>query len=292
MRRTTLATTAWSLLAVGLLAAQDSAVTFKIFKPTVGTTIEVSESDEKTSKITFKVKDKSQTKDEKETSTFRFKEEILEVDAKGKPTKLQRTYTTADITRGGKREDLKLTGKSIIAEKKNDKFEFTTTDSKPLEASALEYLVSKFRNYDKEMSASDLFPEKPIKPGESWKISPDRLGRVMGDSGLTLDPEKSTGTGKLLKAYEKNGKLFADFEMTLDLAVKQVGTGKSVVPMKAGSNLKVEMTATGCIDGTESTGQMKMKMSGELLGDLPTAELTLTLNTTGTRNTVELKKKK
>ena len=290
MRRGLIVATLWTA-AAGAVLAQDGAVTIVPHKPKAGDVIEVTETDDKVTKTTVTVKGRSDARFEKEKSRVAYTQELLAVAADGTPRKVRREYKTFELSKDAKKEDYKLEGKTILAEKTGEAFAVTFADGKVPEGKAADYLAAKFRHFGKDMSEQDVFPTTPIKPGETWKIDATRVVKSMADSGLTLDADLSSGTGRLIKVYDKNGHKFGVVALTLDLVVTKAGTGDKALSLKTGSRMRIETTGDGCIDGGEATGTMKMKVTADLVGDVPNADLLVQITSTGTKSTAEVKKK-
>jgi hypothetical protein len=182
-----------------------------------------------------------------------------------KPTKVKRTYESAELTVNGQRQDLGLKGKTVLIEKKGDRYAFTA-DGKPVAGKAAELLGKEFSG-KKQTRDEDFLPGKPVKVGETWKIDVAKVAAELSEGGMVVDDQKSTATGKLAKVYDKGGKKFGVIEVTMDLAVTTLKSGPQEVPLKD-SKLTTTLVLDGCIDGTEATGGGKMTMKGKLSGDV------------------------
>lgn len=290
MRRGLFVAAIW-MGAASVVLAQDGAITITAHKPKAGNVIDVTETDDKITKTTIVVKGRSDAKFEKEKSRVIYTQELLAVSDDGTPSKVRREYKTLELSKDGKKEDYKLEGKSLLAEKVSGKFEVRFADGKSPEGKAAEFLAAKFKNFGKDMSEQDVFPTTPIKSGETWKIDTTKVVKSMADTGLTLDPELSSGTGRLIKVYDKNGHKFGVITLTLDLVVTKAGTGDKALSLKTGSRMRIETTGDGCLDGGEATGSMKMKVTADLIGDVPNSDLLIQLTSNGTKTTTEVKKK-
>jgi hypothetical protein len=77
-----------------------------------------------------------------------------------------------------------------------------------------ELLLSR-ANSEVEAPLDEAFvPGKPVKVGESWKVSKDLLERSFGAHDK-LDKETTEGSATLLKVYQKGGKQFGVIEISL-----------------------------------------------------------------------------
>jgi len=267
---------------VGSTACAADAVTVKIRKIAAGDMVQVTsvESMETVSKLT--ANGKTEEKTEKTGLKVKFTEEVLTLDKDGKkPATARRSYEKAEATKGDAAATaISLVGKPIdIALDKDGKYTFTQ-DGKPVGPDALDILVKDFAKKGNNRDEV-VFPKTPVKPGDSWPIEIEKAAADLAGEGATIDFKKSTATGKLVKTYEQGGKTFGVIEVTMDLVVTELKSGQTI-PLKAGSNIKIEVVLDGCIDGTESTGKSNVKFNGKFDVDLPGLEMTLKLTGTNT----------
>ncbi len=281
------------LLAGGAVLAQDGPVTIKLKKAGPGDVVKGTKTEAATQKVTATVMGQTQTKEDKSVATFTYTDAVDERPAgAAKPTKLRRTYEAADLTTAGAKEDLGLKGKTVLIEKKGDKYEFTV-DGKPLAGKPAQFLAKEF-SAKKQATDEDFLPGKPVKVGDGWTIDVGKVAGELGESGMVIDEKKSAAAGKLTKVYDKGGKKFGVIEVTMELVVTKL-KGAQEVPLKDGSKLTITLTLDGCIDGSEATGAGKMTMKGNLAGEflIPGAgngQLAVDVDVTTTGNTVEQKK--
>src|SRR5262249_51888526 len=141
---------------------------------------------------------------------------------------------------------------------KGDKYEFTA--DKPLDKGFTTKLSAEF---DKATDPAAILPDKPVKPGDTWKIDGKKLeGLLGGESPGVLDPDKSAVSGKRVKTYQKDGRGFGVSEYAGTIAIRGLGE-KVPLTVKAGSR-DVKMTMDGCIDGSTPAGDMKGTMKLKL----------------------------
>ena len=97
---------------------------------------------------------------------------------------------------------------------------------------AAEVLAKEFANKgkDDEIDFETLFlPKQAVKVNDTWKQDMDLIAKDFNkDEGMQIDASKSSGTGKLLKTYKKDGKQFGVMQVNLNLAVKSIS--RSTVP--------------------------------------------------------------
>ena len=83
-----------------------------------------------------------------------------------------------------------------------------------------------------------------------------------------LTSVKSKATGKLVKAYKKDGKQFGQMEYVIELPMTKL---EGMFPCKEGSKMEMKIVVDGCIDGTidadSSTFTTKVTGSAEVIQD-------------------------
>jgi hypothetical protein len=201
-----------------------------------------------------------------------FRETVLKCEGKA-PVRLERAYDEAQVTVDGKTTDLVYKGKTVLVEKKDGKYTFTM-DGKELTGVEAEHLIKEFVvgvDCKAELERA-VVPKSPVKVNESWNMDLAPFVADTARSGqMELDPEKAKGTATLVKAYEKDGKLFAQIKVGLMLPIKALGKGVLKVPTQEGSAATVEMDLDGCADGSCKTANIKRvtKMEAKSSMSLP-----------------------
>lgn len=267
-------------------------ITIKIKKPGVGDVVKDTHSEDEDNKITITVNGMDMVKPEASKSKFVFTDEILAMPADAKkPTKIKRTYTTAEKTKGGEAVDLGLAGKTVMIEKTGEKYAFTFADGSAVGTAAAE-LLDKEVNKKSDSGDEMLMPKKPVKAGESWPIDLATGVKELEEGGLTIDKDKSKGTVTLTKVYDKNGSKFGVLDVKMELVVTKASGQGQDIPMKDGSKLTIEASLDGCIDGTTAGGMSKMKMTGDMAADFMGASLKFLLSGSKTGQTEVVKEKK
>lgn len=293
MRRIAGAAALIGVLAAGAGLSQDGPVTIKLKKAGPGEVVKETKSETTAQKVTVTVMGQTKTNDDKATATYAYSDEVVEKpEGVRKPTKLKRTYESAELTVGGQKQDLGLKGQTVLIEKKGDKYTFTA-DGKPVAGKAAELLGKEFSG-KKQTGDEDFLPGKPVQVGETWKLDVAKVAGELAEGGMAIDEKQSAGTGKLTKVYDKGGKKFGVIEVKMDLVVTKLASGPQEIPLKD-SKLTVVMTMDGCIDGTEATGGGKMSMKGKLNGEFMVpgagaAQIVVDVDLGMTSNTVQQKK--
>jgi hypothetical protein len=278
-----------AVLVVGTLAfanaRADDPITLKLKKPGKGDVVKETKTTTETVKVTVMGTDQNQ----EAVTKLVYTEEVLEKPAGAKrPTKLKRVYETAEITKQGTTDDLGLVGKTVLVEKAGDSYKVTVDGLEPSVAAAV-VLKKEFRK-EKEVTDEHFLPKTPVKVGDTWKIDMAPLAKDAAGE-LEMDADKSSGTGKLTKLYDKGGHKFGTIEVTLDLAVSKIGeAGGQSVELAAGSKLTATAILDFCIDGTAVGGAAKMTVKGEFTGTTMGVELKFDL-TSVTEGTAEEVKK-
>jgi hypothetical protein len=285
-----LALLAAGLFAAGSASAADEAVTIKVKKSAPGDVVDVSKTEKGSNKTTFTAMGMERVVDGGGSSKFVYREEIIERPADARrATKLTRTYKTAEMTRAdAKTGDLGLAGKTVLIEKKGDKYEFTV-DGKPLTGPGAQMLQKEFGR-EKKLTEEDLFPKEPIKVGGTWKIDVSKLAKELGEDGMIVDESKSSASGKLIKTYDKEGARFGILEVNMDVTVTKLKGEGQEIPLKD-SKMTFVMTADACIDGTLDTGKAKMTIKGSLSGEVMGMPIKIDLNVEQENSGEEVKKK-
>lgn len=280
-RRVVAATVVLGLGLRGATAA-DEVITIKVKKAAKGDVIKESKSDENTDTSTVVVGGQTVKQEDKASNKAVFVDEILEADGKAvKPTKLKRTYETAEAVRRGQPVDLGLAGKTVLIEKTDKKYAYTV-DGQPVGKAAADVLDREFNRPGMAGFEEVMLPKKPVKVGDTWAGDVAEVTKLV-EALMTLDAGKTKVTGKLLKVYDKGGAKYGVIEYTLTLAVTglSIPTGKS--DAAAGSAMTFTITTDGCIDGSVYGGTAKGTVTGNISGlKVPiqgqTADLSVTTN--------------
>jgi hypothetical protein len=283
---------AFALSALGILAlaaAAQEAVTIKVAYPKPGEKSRVTVDDKMTTKTTFTVQGQTQSKDDANVKSFVYVDEILENPKNAKrATKLKRTYEKATLTTGGNAVKLPVEGKTVLIEKTGEKYSYTV-DGQEVAGDALRILRDEFDRPDGKDMRDVVFPKTPVKPGESWKIDAAVLAKAIADTGPVFDTAKSTAAGKLVKAYQKDGRQFGVIEFVFEGPITGFG-GKQALTVSEGK-MTVKLSGDGCIDGTAATGKSTMKMSLQVNGSTQGIDLKIAVDGTENRTVEALPRK-
>jgi hypothetical protein len=204
--------------------------------------------------------------------TLQFKQTILE-QPKGqeRPTKIQREYKKAEVKEDDTTRPLSYQGKTILIEKKGDKYHFQIIGGAELTGDDAKDLDQEFNQgrADGHDFQKVLLPAKPMAVGATWKIDPQKVVKELskGDKGesLVVDFTKAVASGKLISAKKKDGKQFGVIEYHLELPVKELGSKDNRLQLDPGAKLILDLKEDGCIDGSldevESTANLQFNYS-------------------------------
>lgn len=280
------------MLSVAGAAAAQETYTIKLKNAGKGETVQVSKqgSEQTETKIIDATGNvvQEETKTKKEDAAYA--STILDQPAAGKPpTRLQRKYAKPRITEDGGERTLPYEGKTVLIEKKEDKYHFRIEGGDELTGKDAEVLEKEFSRPEKGLDEL-LLPGKPVHINETWKIDAARIvkefieAEAMGEPTIELDAAKATVTGKLLRAYVKDGRQFGVMDFRFVLPLKSLKLAEVTAEFEAGSRLTIEQTMDVCIDGVEESGAMKGKM--EMIGNLTIkangVEVKIAMNVKGT----------
>jgi hypothetical protein len=230
-----------------------------------------------------------QQMNEVKKDSAKYKEEILEGDGDKPPTKLRRAYDKAQSTgTDGKSKDLPYQGKTLLIEKKGGKTSFKIDGGDELDPKDVPNLVKEFKKDDEAYKLQELFlPKNAVAVGETWKLNKDVVKKLLGnEDGIKSDVEKASATGKLVKAYKKDGKQFGVLQFDFEIPIQSAGG----LQFAQGAKATLNIVADVCIDGTADVGTMTGKFA--LKGDATApggiaAQFDVTSNTQETRSEVK-----
>ena len=204
-------------------------------------------------------------------------------DGKKRPEKVALKFIRVQ---DGKNGDYGLTGKTVVADLKNNKYDCRLEGGGALSDAALKFLRKEMlKEDDDELEFEELaLPGKPVALGETWNCKMKGITKEMEKKmqGIRLDADKAKGTGKLTKVYKKEGRTFGQFELSLDMPFAKSATVNGVdFKFNDGSKFTVVLNFDGCIDGSIQEGSMTGKIDFNMKGSISAAGMDLTLNGSG-----------
>ncbi|MCI0457630.1 MAG: hypothetical protein L0Z62_11720 [Gemmataceae bacterium] len=201
---------------------------------------------------------------------FVFREVGLERAAAGEDlVRVKRHYEHAERHVKENRETLPYQGKTVLIEKKDDRFQFKIEDGETLEGKDAEELNEEFNKGDfRKLTTEHFLPRKAVKLNETWKYDVAPLAKAFTSDGkIEIDSAKSTGSGRLVKAYTKNGRQFGIIELTMEFPVTHLIDNDKKTPTKQGK-FSIKLQADTCIDGTLDELRLLGTVSGDVRADV------------------------
>jgi hypothetical protein len=266
MRNVCLAAALAAALTPLTAAAQEYAI--KIKRPGLGDKTKAEVTDD--FRLQFKVLDNNgnvaMEAEETKTHKFVFREVGLERAAVGEDlVRLRRHYEHAERTVKGTRETLPYQGKTLLIEKKDGGFQFRIEGGEVLEGRDTEELREEFNKGGLRRLITDPFlPRKAVKLNETWKFDVAALAKAFaGDGKIDIDEAKSTGSGKLVKAYMKDGRQFGVIELTIEFPVTHMVIENNKATAKD-SKITIRLECDSCIDGTLDSSRLKGTVNGDV----------------------------
>ena len=216
-----------AMLAVGaLVRGQDETYTIKL-KEHAGKGQALKVTDRYTGTSHFKITDPDGKviRDQKEpdVSETVYTEKVLEEGGK-RPRKISRVYGKATQTKGNKTTEKPYSGRTLLFQLKEGKYEGSAEGKPEVPSKDLTRMAEDLSEETAKTQA--LLPKKAVKVGESWALGGKEVARILG-GGFPIDPAKSRGKGKLVKAYRKDGKQFGVLEFRLDVVGKSTDEDRS-----------------------------------------------------------------
>ena len=263
-----------SLLTWTGAAQSQEAITIKLKVRGEGDSVLVKKNETVTSKV--KVEDGTGKvlveQNEKKTEVAEYQETVLKREPKKSPTKLERAYITMQTKKGDQTTVGPLQGKTVVIEKKGDKYAFAFKDGESVAGPAATALVKEFaRKTDSNVDLDKLIlPKTAVKVGDSWKLDMGPiLKELIKDGEMDVDGAKAKGTGKLLKAYTKAGRRFGEMNYLIEMPLKSMGKGPQQMKFADGAKVAMNMTLDVCIDGTSEAGTIRISMNLNGIAALP-----------------------
>jgi hypothetical protein len=276
MRRI-LSLAALAALLTAPVQAGEEKYTIKVKKATKGQVEQVSKDEQ--SKEQIKISDNNNNvlkeMDEMKGHAYVYKQTTLEVKGDEKPTKLKRKYDKARSMSGGEMHKLAYEGKTVLIEKKGEKYTFKVEGGEELTGDDAKELDKEF-NKKGELNESELeklvLPPGPVKLNESWKVDPKVIAKLLQEEAmLKLNLEKTKATGKLTKVYRKDRRQFGVIVIHMTIVPDSMTKDGMTFAFTPTSKMVLEMTMDGCIDGSSSSGHLTFTGDAAITALLPDA---------------------
>jgi hypothetical protein len=172
-----------------------------------------------------------------------------------RPTKLTRAYRVAETTGpDGKVRHPSYEGKTVTIEKGAGGAYTAKADGKALPDAEAKVILAEFNTAEK-VALQSLVPKAPVKVGEEWALDADAFGKVLATLRFPADPGRSKITGRLARAYTKDGKTWGEVVFKLDLVA-----GGPNFPKDGTGTMTGEIARDIPIDGSPRQGTTKMNL--------------------------------
>jgi hypothetical protein len=252
------------------LAAPAQEYTIKFAKSAPGETYQVKSDNQ--SDVTFKLLDAGggvvMDKNEVKGHQFTYREVGLERGPGGDLIKLKRMYKKAQRTLDGDRRTLLFQGETLLIDKKEGASTFQIVDGEAVDGEDAKELREEFNKGGVGKLLELFLPKKAVKVDEAWKIDATLVAKeFMKDGKVEVDAAKSTGAGKLLKAYQKSGKQFGVIGLTITLPITALINDGNKTPTKLGK-LVIKIELDRCIDGGVDQSELKTWFDGDIRGEI------------------------
>ena len=271
-------------------AVGQEAVEIKLPRPAAGDRVRVVVDSNQTAIQTDRVFGKENEKTTRKVFKATFVDQyVTPLDAEGTREKLVRVYEKYEASLDGKTQPAPPLNTPITIEKKDGKYSYTV-DGKALSDAVVAVLESEFAR-KQGMRGDNVAPEKPVKPGDVWKLDPVEVFRGYGGEGrVPLLLEKGTMTAKLLKAEKRDGRVFGSIEFVAQLPVKEFGADKGY-KLKPGTVLNYSETVESALDGAPAPGKRVEAVSSKIQLDAEQATVIYAVETRTAVTTEPLSKK-
>jgi hypothetical protein len=269
-------------MALTPLAAPAQEYAIKFAKPGPGDAFQVNKDSDADVEFKLLNSDGQVVMEKKEVKTHRyaFREVGLERAPGGDLVKLKRAYKKAQRTIDGDRRALIYQGDTVLIEKKDGAHTFQIEGGETIEGEDAKELAEEFNKGDVAKLLEVFQPRKAVKVNVPWTFDVSMLAKDFTKDGkLDIDAAKSTGSGKLLKAYEKNGKQFGVVELTITLPVTHLNHEDKKTPTKQGK-IVLKLERDGTIDGAMDVSQLKVTFDGDIRGEINANGMDLALEIT------------
>ncbi len=189
-----------------------------------------------------------------------YEETVLERDpASGQVNRLRRRCDRATIEVNKKASELPFHGKTFTVERGPEGCRVRFEGVSPPEEFVHE-LQEGFRQKKDVNLLDGMLPGRAVKVGETWTFDPRPLLQAWPKPAqVRFDEVKLTATGKLTRAYPRDGRVFGVLEFAVEVPVSGVDFDARGAALEPGARLAVSLTVDACIDGGSSTFALKME---------------------------------
>jgi len=219
--------------------------------------------------------------------TFRYIEEILEVDGDGKATKAKLTMEkwSKKTTGTEAKEDKSLEGKTVMLSREGDKTNSEIKEADGVSDDAKAWVNSELSltkafagamgsGDDKEMEM--LLPEGPIAPDGEWKIDAQKVATKLFGDDMKIDTDKSSAGGKLTECrMDKAGYPRGKWVVELKLQLKTIPNTQAA--WTEGGAFVIRIEYEGSLENNRHYRTMQMAMDFGGKGEIAQEDAKATL---------------
>jgi hypothetical protein len=197
-----------------------------------------------------------QKKDEKVGRHYVYRQTVLKLDpGTDKATRLKQQYEKAREVEKGELVTLPYEGKTVLIEKKGNKYLFRIEGGEEITGADARFLNKHFnRDTPEGLTVEEaVLPRKAVRVNEPWQIDLAELAKALRRQGgleMDTDPKTTQITGKLTRVYKKDGRQFGVMVYHLKFRVKSMGKGGEQVKAEPNSHVDVKVKLDACIDGS------------------------------------------
>jgi hypothetical protein len=201
------------------------------------------------------------TQTQHEKLKYDFIETVLETaPGEPRPTKVTRVYTVSEHSepKGSGMKSASHIGKTITIEKYLKGYKYSVEGKSLPVAEQIEinedFAGRKGGNFD------GMLPKSAVKVGDEWPVDLSAVESLTAKGPFKPDKDKSKITGKLVRAYMKDGQLWGVIEWKIVLVIDTHATNGSPIRGSMPSDITLETA----IDGSVRAGTMKMTLQGKI----------------------------
>lgn len=235
------------------------ALTIKLRDEKVGDKLEIVQTETESTSMEASGPKGKVSKSQKGTQRYEYTETVLEKpEGASNATKATEAYKVAEKTQdGGPKRPFSYAKKTVLIEKRGGIYTFTVNGiGLPQdEAKRFQDIYGKADKFKNE----DWLPTKAVQVYEKWSLDRAILKKLGTVFKAPINAEQSTGTGRLIKAYTKDGQQWGVIELKINVVLDGTVGGTTL-----NGNLSMTLTLDTAIDGSSPDGVMTMKMHGKI----------------------------
>ncbi len=209
------------------------------------------------------------------TSLEAYTEQVVEADRRS-GRKVRRTWKKAVAGEGKAKTTQPYQGRAVLFRNRDGQPYTAAADGKPaLPREVLERLARRLAGDERKRDLPR--PREPVRVGETWPIDGKEFERLFFPG---VDTSRTSGRGKLVRVYRKDGKRFG----VLEYRFSYVAPGRQGEGPARG---EITLVLDTPIDGSAAIGRMTLKSRATQKGTVEREGKKLTIDGT-TEMTVEL----